>query len=217
VTDGCGCEGFTSIFDRRTADADLARYRRAGPDRTTSLLLDLIGRTRADGKTVLDIGAGVGVIDHELLRAGAAHATLVDASRPSQAVAREEGQRRGQLDRMTFVEGDFVARAAALESADVVTLDRVVCCYPDVDALVSTSAAKARSLYGLVLPRDRRLLRLGIRLINLWFRLRRNPYRAFAHPNATVDRHALAAGLRPTAEATTFVWRVVLYERSTAA
>jgi predicted TPR repeat methyltransferase len=215
--DGCGCDGFTSIFDRRTAVADLERYRRAGPDRTTRMLLDMIGTTDARDATVLDIGAGVGVIDHELLEAGADRAVLVDGSLPYQDVAREEGQRRGHLDRMTFVEGDFVARAPALEPADIVTLDRVICCYPNVDALVTASAAKARSLYGLVLPRDRPLLRVAARLLNLWFRLRRVPYRAFAHPNATVDAHAAAAGLRPRVEATTFVWRVVLYERSATA
>ncbi len=117
---------------------------------------------------------------------------------------------------MEFVDGDFVSLAPLVDRADVVTLDRVICCYPDVERLVSLSAAKAGSLYGLVLPRDRGILRFGVRLINLWFRLRRDPYRAFAHPNATVDAQVRAAGLRPTAEATTFVWRVVLYERPAA-
>ena len=216
-TDACGCDGFTSIFDRRTASADLERYRRDGPDRTTRMLLDMIesaGGVR--GASILDIGAGVGAIDHESLRAGASHAVLVDGSLPYQQAAREEGRRRGHLDRMEFVDGDFVSLAPLVDRADVVTLDRVICCYPDVERLVSLSAAKAGSLYGLVLPRDRGILRFGVRLINLWFRLRRDPYRAFAHPNATVDAQVRAAGLRPTAEATTFVWRVVLYERPAA-
>jgi magnesium-protoporphyrin O-methyltransferase len=216
-TDACGCDGFTSIFDRRTAAVDLERYRRDGPDRTTRMLLDMIedaGGVR--GASMLDIGAGVGVIDHESLRAGAGHAVLVDGSLPYQQAAREEGRRRGHLDRMEFVDGDFVSRADGLDLADVVTLDRVICCYPDVDALVSLSAAKARSLYGLVLPRDRWFLRFGVRLINLWYRLRRSPYRAFAHPNAVVDARATAAGLLPRQERATFVWRVVLFERPTS-
>ncbi|HET7168094.1 MAG TPA: methyltransferase domain-containing protein [Candidatus Limnocylindrales bacterium] len=216
-TDGCGCDGFTSIFDRRTAEVDLQRYRRKGPDGTTRMLLDMISASGGvRGASILDIGAGVGVIDHESLHAGAGHAVLVDGSLAYQQAARDEGRRRGQLDRMEFVDGDFVSLAPTIDLADIVTLDRVICCYPDVDALVSLSAAKARLLYGLVLPRDRGFLRFGVRLINLWYRLRRDPYRAFAHPNATVDALAAAAGLRPRAESGTFVWRVVLYERAAA-
>ncbi|MGZ9159917.1 MAG: class I SAM-dependent methyltransferase [Candidatus Limnocylindrales bacterium] len=215
--DECGCDGFTRIFDRRTAKNDLERYQRGGPDRTTRMLLDMIEASGVRGASVLDIGAGIGAIDHELLRGGASHAVLVDGSLPYQEAARQEGRRRGHLDRMEFVDGDFVSRAAGVDLADIVTLDRVICCYPDVDALVSRSAAKARSLYGLVLPRDRGLSRIGVRLINLWYRISRNPYRAFAHPNATVDALAAAAGLRPRAESGTFVWRVVLYERAATA
>ena len=42
-----------------------------------------------------------------------------------------------------------------IEAADVVTLDRVICCYPDMEALVGRSAERALRLYGLVHPRDR--------------------------------------------------------------
>jgi hypothetical protein len=97
--------------------------------------------------------------------------------------------------------------------ADIVTLDRVICCYPDVESLVRLSATRARSLYGLVLPRDRRLLRWSLPLLNAWFRLRGFRYRTFLHRNARVDDIVAKAGLRPIREDHTFVWRVVLYER----
>ncbi len=42
-----------------------------------------------------------------------------------------------------------------MDDADIVTLDRVGCCYLAVDELVTASAAHARRLYGLVLPRER--------------------------------------------------------------
>jgi magnesium-protoporphyrin O-methyltransferase len=215
--DTCGCDSGFEIFDRKTAKADVERYRRDGPDTTTRMLLDMIRQRGVTGADVLDIGGGIGVIDHELLGAGAAHAVLVDASAPSIEAAREEAERRRQLDRMAFVDGDFVSRAASIEPADVVTLDRVICCYPDVDSLVRLSASRAKALYGLVLPRDRRFLRLGIRLLNLWFRVRGWRYRSFTHPNARVDALVAEAGLRPRREAQTLVWRVVLYERAAPA
>jgi hypothetical protein len=211
--DACGCDGFTEIFDARTARHDLSRYRRHGPDGTTALLLDMLRAAGVRGRTLLDIGAGIGVIDHELLREGLERAVLVDGSPAYQAAAREESAKRGTLDRLAFVEGDFVRVADRVEAADVVTLDRVVCCYRDVDALVRASSRKAAQLYGLVLPRDRLLIRIGLAAINGWYRLRRRAYRAFVHPNARVDALAAEAGFEPASEATTTFWRVVLYTR----
>jgi predicted TPR repeat methyltransferase len=211
--DSCGCDERFSIFDEKSAQGDLERYRRHGPDKTTGMLLDMIRASGVRGATVLDIGGGIGAIDHELLRDGAEHAVLVDASQPSLAAARSEARRRNELDRLEFVDGDFVSHASTIDRADIVTLDRVICCYPDMESLVRSSAARARRLYGLVLPRDSWFIRTGLRLMNVWFRLWRNAYRSFAHPNARVDALAADAGLRPVAEDRTFFWRVVLYER----
>ena len=211
--DTCGCDGGFEIFDEKSAEEDLERYRRHGPDDTTAMLVGMIRERGVDGSNLLDIGGGIGVIDHELLGAGARRAVLVDASPAAVEAARVEAGRRGTLDQLEFVDGDFVSRASDVDVADVVTLDRVICCYPDMESLVRLSATRARSLYGLVLPRDRRLLRWSLPLLNAWFRLRGFRYRTFLHSNVRVDELVAAAGLRPTREARTFVWRVVLYER----
>jgi 2-polyprenyl-3-methyl-5-hydroxy-6-metoxy-1,4-benzoquinol methylase len=213
MVDACGCDGGFEIFDEKSAEEDLERYRRHGPDDTTAMLVEMIRDRGVDGSDLLDIGGGIGVIDHELLGAGAGRAVLVDASPAAVEAARGEARRRGTLDRLEFVDGDFVSRASDVDVADIVTLDRVVCCYPDVESLVRLSATRARSLYGLVLPRDRRLLRWSLPLLNAWFRLRGFRYRTFLHRNARVDDIVAKAGLRPIREDNTFVWRVVLYER----
>ena len=214
--DSCGCDGngFASIFDRRNAEDDRDRYRKNGPDKTTRMLLELLAPYRSTGSTVLDIGGGIGIIDQELLRAGAGHAVLVDGSTASLEVARQEAARLNLLDRIEFVEGDFVQRAAAIEPADIVTLDRVVCCYPDAEGLVGLSSARARTAYGLVLPRDRLVVRIAMRLENLWFRMRRKAYRFHVHPLARVDEIAAANGLHPRSERQTAFWRVVVYDRA---
>jgi phospholipid N-methyltransferase len=210
--DTCGCgDDFASIFDRETAEQDRDRYRANGPDRTTRMLLDGINAQRVVGATLLDIGGGIGVISQELLRAGAGHATLVEASRAYLDVARQEARRSNVLERMEFVEGDFVRRADTIDVADIVTLDRVVCCYPDAEALVSASIARVRSLYGLVLPRDGWHIRLALRLNNLRFWLRRSPYRSYGHSNIRIDELAGERGFRAIAEWRTWFWRVVLY------
>jgi magnesium-protoporphyrin O-methyltransferase len=214
--DACGCDGLSAMFDRRVAERDRDRYQRNGPDRTTRLLLELIGRTRVGGATILDIGGGIGVIDRELLAAGAGHAVLVDASPSYLGVARDVARQANLLKRIEFIEGDFVERAPEIGMADIVTLDRVVCCYPDAAALVGLSAARASWLYGLVLPRDRWLVRTALRIANLGFWLRRKTYRTYAHPNTQIDQLVAANGLQPRSEAETLFWRVVVYDRAVA-
>ena len=213
--DACGCDGFASVFDETTARRDRDRYHRDGPDTTTRLLLELLTPYRSAGSSVLDIGGGIGIVDLELLSAGAGHATLVDASTAYLAVARDEARQAGVLDRIEFIEGDFVRRAASIDRADVVTLDRVICCYPDMEALVAESSSRARTAYGIVLPRERWFGQLFIRAINATYWLRRRTYRFFAHSTARVDEIASANGLRLRAERQTWLWRVAVYDRST--
>lgn len=212
--DACGCEGFSTTFDRRRAEEDRDRFRREGPDTTTRMLLGLIRRYGVAGSSILDVGGGIGVIDLELLREGAGHAVLVDASEAYLTVAREEARRANVLDRLELVAGDFVRRAGEIDAADIVTLHRVVCCYRDAEALVSLSSARAKTLYGLVLPRDRWFVRLWLRLLNLKHIVLREDFRVYAHPNRRIDRLVAANGLKPRFEATTTAWRVVVYDRA---
>jgi len=211
--DSCGCDGLAWMFDRRTAERDRVRYHRDGPDRTTGMMLDMIQRIGVAGATILDIGGGIGVIDQELLKAGARRATMIDVSHAYLDVAREEARKADLLDRIDFHQGDFVVRAADTDRADIVTLDRVVCCYQDAQALVGLSSGRATRVYGLVLPRDRFLVRAAISAYNLTLRLRRKAYRAYVHSNAVIDELVTANGLRRRSEARTFVWRVVVFER----
>lgn len=205
------------MFDARTARRQLIAYRRSGPTGTTRRLIDAIRDAGVDGATVLDIGGGVGIIGFELLAAGADRLTDVDAARAYIAVARREATRRGLDDRVTLRHGDFVALAEEIEPADIVTLDRVVCCYGDWTALVDRSAARARRLYGLVYPTDRWWTRFGIGMGNLMLRLTRRTFRGFVHPERAIDDRVRAAGFEPRVHHRGWLWQTVVYERTRAA
>jgi spermidine synthase len=211
---GCCCQGVDEIFGERTARRDLKRYRKRGPSKPTRILLEALRREGIEGVTVLDIGGGVGVIQHELLGAGADRATGVEASAAYLRAAREEAERRGHGDRISYQAGDFVALADRVEPADVVTLDRVICCYPEMEALVSRSADRTRRLYGLVYPQDRWWVGLGIRVTNLIMRGLRRAFRAYLHPTSAVDAVAREQGLvRRFARTVGPVWQVAVYVR----
>ena len=209
----CQCRGIEALFDERTARKDLKRYRRRGPLRTTRILLDALKAEGVAGATLLDIGGGVGAISNELLDAGAAGATVVDASPAYLGAAEAEAERQGHRDRIEYHHGDFVEVAPRIESADIVTLDRVICCYDDMEALVSATASKARHLYGVVYPRDTWWDRLGVSIVNLACRLRRSPFRVFVHSPEAVDRLIRSQGFTRHFYRTTPIWQVIVYAR----
>ena len=209
----CSHECFESTFDERHAAKQLKSYRRNGPNKTTRMLLDELRGGGTRDASVLDVGAGIGVVHHELLAGGARSAVHVDAAMPHMRIAREEAARRGHAERVTFVHGVFVALADGISPADIVALDRVICCYPDMERLVATSASKARRLYGAVFPRERWFIKVMLVIENFARRVRGNPFRAYVHPTRAIDAAVQRQGLTPRLVKDTFLWRVAVYAR----
>jgi magnesium-protoporphyrin O-methyltransferase len=209
----CSC-CYDDAFDARKAQSELRRYRRAGAPDHARQLAEALAAGGAGGLTVLDIGAGIGAVHHLLLAAGASSAVDVDASRPYLEAARSEAERRGLADRVAFEHGDITTIVATIGPADLVALDRVVCCHPDGVGIVRAAAERTRRRLGIVMPRETRIVRFGIAVENVWERLRRSAYRAYVHPAAAVDAAARAAGLTPNPpRQLSLVWQLRTYER----
>ncbi|HEX5823831.1 MAG TPA: methyltransferase domain-containing protein [Candidatus Limnocylindrales bacterium] len=210
---GCAC-AVGNEFGESTARGDLRSYRKSGPPRTTQWLLEGLRAGGVDGLSVLDIGAGVGAVHLALLEAGAESAVDVDGSPAYVTVARDEAARQGLGDRVGYEVGDFVTLAPSIAPADVVVLDRVICCYPDMDALVRQSVARARLRYGLVYPRDRWWIRALAATYNGAAGLARRRVRVHAHRTAEVDAIVRGAGFEPRFRRAGIFWQVVVYERA---
>ncbi len=210
------CQGADKIFNSRMAHRELRKYQTQGPGKTTRLLIEAIRSADIEGATLLDIGGGVGVIQNELLDGGVRSAIDVDASSAYLDAAREEAERQGHASRITYKHGNFVDLARQLPLADLVTLEKVICCYPDMRSLVSLSSTHARRLYGFVVPRDTWWMRLGTGLVNLALRLQRNPFRTFVHPTREIDAVLRANGFERRYSSRTFVWQVLVYARQAA-
>ena len=212
------CAGIEDQFDRGEARKKLRHFRRRGPDRTTRLLIEALraalSASDARDATLLDIGAGVGAIHHVLLEDRVSRVVHVDASAAQLAAAKEETERRGHSARVEFVFGDFTALADTIPSADIVTLDRVICCFDDMHGLVQRSARKAGRLYGAVYPRQNGWMRIGIAGINLLQRIKRTTFRVFLHDPAVIDAELRAAGLERRSRQQTLGWEVVVYARA---
>ena len=212
----CEC-CYDDAFDVSKAESELKRYRRSGAPDHTRRLAEALSAGGASGLTVLDIGAGVGAVHHLLLVAGASSAVDVDASRPYLDAARAEAARRGFADRVTFAHGDFTRLSADIGPADLVALDRVVCCHPDGVGIVRAAAERTRRRLGIVMPRETRLVRWGIAVENASEWLRRSAYRAYVHPAAAIDAVAVEAGLTPKPHRRLgLFWQLLTYERAGA-
>lgn len=209
----CQREGIEHQFGRRTADWELRRFRKKGPMSTTRILVDELRRQGVDGASLLDVGGGIGAIHHELLDSGARAAVHVDISPEYLRAAREEAERRGHAARVEFVRGDFVDVAPTLPDSDLVTLDRVICCYPDMERLVAAGAAKARRALAAVYPREAWWMRASVAAFNVINRIRRSAFRVYVHAPAAIDAVLRAQGLERRAFRRTVAWEVAVYRR----
>jgi magnesium-protoporphyrin O-methyltransferase len=207
----CQCQGIDREFGDREARAQVARYRNRGAAGTTRELIRVLVGMGVEGTSLLDIGGGVGAIQHALLAAGVRQARSVEASSAYAEAAREEAERRGLTARIVATRGDFVELAPSIPAADIVTLDRVVCCYHDMHALVAASAGHATRLLGLVYPRDAWWLRPVFALGNIVFRLRRSSFRIYLHRRSAVEAVIRGQGLRPAFHRVRGIWQVAVF------
>jgi magnesium-protoporphyrin O-methyltransferase len=213
--DCCNTGATDEQFDRALAGRELRRFRRNGPDAPTR---QLIAAAQAlplpERPTLLDIGGGVGTIHHVLLDQGFAAATHVDASAAYLDAAREESQRLGHGTRVRFQRGSFTTVAPGVEPADVVTLNRVVCCDPDYAGMLGAAAARARHRLAFSYPRPRPIIRWAVALANAIRRMRGKEFRAFVHPPSKMTKVLEQNGLRRIWEGGTWIWAIDVFERT---
>ena len=209
------CRDIEQIFNEKDARKQLRRYLKKGAPKSTRLLLEGLESEGVEGSSLLDIGGGIGVIQRELLQAGAVRACNVDAASGYVTVSREEAERGGYADQVGYIHGNFVEVAPEVEDADIVTLDRVICCFPDMKSLVALSAAKARKLYGLVFPVDTWWMRAAAFFINPIYKLfSRTTFESYVHSTEEVDSLIQSTGLKRRFYRTSGMWQIMVYARA---
>lgn len=191
---------------------------RAANDRprgVSRILLGLLDEAGTSGRTVLDAGCGQGGLALALSQRGVTGVTGVDLSPESVAAAKRAAEQAGVSAR--FLVGN--AATDTIEPHDVVVLNKVVCCYFDVDALLANTLPAARSLVAVSLPHSRGLRGILARLLlgaeNAWRRLRGDPFRAFIHDEAVTMGTLARNGLSLTAQRDHWMWRIATLERQT--
>jgi len=176
-------------------------------------MVEFLEQRGIDGATVLEVGGGVGEIQIELLKRGAARAVNLELSSAYDAEAERLLQEAGLEERAERRLHDMAVEPAGVEPADVVVLHRVVCCYPDYERLLGAAADHARRVLVFSYPPRNAVSRLIVAAENLIFRLLRREFRTFAHPPDAMLAVLADRGLRGTFSHHGLVWHVAGLER----
>ena len=115
--------------------------------------------------------------------------------------------------RVQYIHADFTAIANDLPQADIVTLDRVVCCYPDFRRLLKAAAEHSRQALALTYPRETWYMRIAFRVMNFFQKLRRDPFRVFLHPVSEMRLLLQREGFEQVAMRRLFIWEMACYRR----
>jgi magnesium-protoporphyrin O-methyltransferase len=209
----CDPRGCDQFFKPRFARRAARRYRRRGLDRTARRVVAFLERRGLDGVTVLEVGGGIGEIQVELLKRGAASAVNLELSPAYDDEARGLLHEAGLEGRAVRILRDIAVDGDDIEPADVVVLNRVVCCYPDYERLLTAAAGHARCRLVFSYPHRNPITRGLVAVENLVLRLRRSEFRVFAHPPAAMLALLQEAGLGSSFDDRGLVWRVAGLER----
>lgn len=192
------------------------RFARKGLEPSQKQLMKGLMSSGISDASLLDIGCGTGYLHQRLLQAGAARAVGVDLSPGMLEEARALAREQGLAERTDYRQGDLVELADVLAPADVVILDKVICCYPDVDALVQRSARMAGRVYAFTIPRDRWTVRFALFAIRAFLALIRCGFRSYVHDPVAIDRWLTRLGFARIFEERTFAWLTRVYARRSA-
>lgn len=190
------------------------RFRAAGLEPVQKFLVEGIKLNSIDGRSILDIGCGVGSIHLTLLREGASRSVGIDISEGMLQEARHFADKFGLTARAHYVTGDFTKISPSVEEGDIIVLDKVVCCYEDVVALIHTSTDKTRQTYALSHPKENPLMKglfkghIFLAKIFGW------SFHPFWHNWAAMKSLILSRGFHVVYENSTISWQVLVFERT---
>jgi magnesium-protoporphyrin O-methyltransferase len=171
VSDCCTPKGYRQIFSEKNAAGEAKRYRRKGLDGTSKRIFDFIKDRGVEGKTLLEVGGGIGAVEIELLKAGVTRAVNVELTPTYETAAGELLVESGLVDRVERLVLDFAEAGVEVQPADVVVMNRVICCYPDMPKLAGAAADRAKGMLVMSFPNRRWWTRLGLTLASFGFRV----------------------------------------------
>lgn len=214
MNDCCTPKGYGWVFSESSARSEAKRYRRRGLDAQSRRIVDYLKRQGVEGRTVLEVGGGIGAVQLELLKAGATRATSIELTPTYEKVASELVDEAGLAGRVERRVLDFAQASDQVEGADLVVMNRVVCCYPDMPRLTGAAADHARQTLVMTFPRRNWWTVAGLGAGNAMLWLARREFHIFVHRPSEIIATSRAHGLRPVFDDSSVLWRLVALSRT---
>jgi 2-polyprenyl-3-methyl-5-hydroxy-6-metoxy-1,4-benzoquinol methylase len=189
------------------------RFRSGGLEPVQKYLLEGIRKQPINRSTVLDIGCGVGSLHLTLLNEGAERAIGVDMSEGMIREAKRFAETSGTIGRTHYVVGDFVQLASSIPESDIAVLDKVVCCYEDVQHLILAATAKTIKTFALSHPKENLLMKSLFKGHMVLAKLLRWSFHPFWHNWDEVSSLIRSQGFQLTYENSTISWHVLVYKK----
>lgn len=204
-------------FDRERAEKEARAYLETGAGKRIKKMLAFFHGGSAQPFSVLDIGCGVGGAHFELLRKGLAREAVgVEASSGYIFGAEQVAKALDLQTRVRYSQLDFALSQDGIAPADVVILDRVLCCYPHLEPLLTPATERARQYLVLSYPREDWWFQVYEWIMNGIRRLRRSTFFTYLHSHAEIHRIATQNGLEQVFQERSGSWTLIIFERSTA-
>ena len=207
------CCGADKLFDLKGAQKELKKYSKTGPTRVTKKLIQAISSYDKKGKTLLDIGGGIGAIAWHFHENGASGTTDVDASSGYLQVAEEYAQTKGWESSSQFKQGDITDVAHELLEFDFVTMDKVVCCYPDYQSILESALSKSNKVVALTFPFGGPIANILRWIGSIYLSFKKNPFRPYVHSHHKIQAFILGKGFTLVHQSVAFPWRVWIFEK----
>lgn len=213
VTDCCSATGYRWAFSEKRAWREARRYERRGLDPISQCIVELLKRQGVEGLTLLEVGGGVGAVQIELLKAGVTQAVSIELTPTYEKAAGALLRSSGLEDRVERKVMDFATAADDVNGADIVIMNRVLCCYADMPKLAGAAAGHAKQVLVLSFPRGTLWTRLGLWLANLVLRITRRGFQVFVHRPERIQATAEHFGLKTTLNRARVFWQVMALRR----
>jgi 2-polyprenyl-3-methyl-5-hydroxy-6-metoxy-1,4-benzoquinol methylase len=203
----------TNKFFSKHSNRYLKQFRKKGLAKEQKRLVEGIELSPVAGKSILEIGCGVGGLHLTMLKHGAASAVGIDISEGMLEGAKQLSKELGCESHTQYFLGDIAEMNGKIAGADIVVLDKVVCCYENLNKLLEISLSKANGTYALSFPASNVLVKISFYGLISLGKLLRWQFRPYWHDWGKMIDTIRENGFGPVYSESTFFWSIYVFRR----
>ena len=198
---------------KKRAKKQYDQYMKRGPAKVTAKIIGQFSKHQIEGKSLIDVGGGIGALQWWFLDMNGKETISIEASSGYLRLAEKHANEKGWADQTSFLFGDFMQLHTEVDLVDYITLDKMVCCYPNYKEIIEVACAKTKSCVLISYPIDGPISKIFAWLEGLMTNLKGQNFKPFIHPVAKVREAFKLNGYDRIDHNLLFPWHVETYRR----